>query len=745
MNVLLLLPTALKAHIDRSITLKTLAWLGIPVIGVSGGVIAYFYHYSFQYAESQLRWSLTQHVETRSKRDSDIFQLAQANHASVKAHLQEKLQDPELAKSQVRLQAVTTFDRTMLAWTDGTYRNFPQRQDIKTFPARQQSTLFVGRQVKLTDELKQQLLLFQDFSTQYGRAFSSRYTNTWVSGAQNISADYRPETPWGLKVEASINMPEEEYGYLADKSHNPTRQSRWTSLYFDPVPQRWMVSVVTPVDNIQGQHIATIGNDIILNELIEYAVRDRFPKSYNLIFRADGQLIVHPDRMDEIKAKAGQLKLQDTQDAQLQAIYQQAQQMKEPIEIGQDRDFLWAITKLRGPDWFLVTVYPRAELKRTALKDITPLLTLGAVALLTQLFFLYQILRNQLQRPLGQLSAATEALSQGNFDVTLDRDRTDELGQLARSFSRMTEQLQASFCDLSRSNDRLEEQVQVRTQELETTLTNLKLTQSQLIQSEKLSSLGEMVAGIAHEVNNPIGFVDGNLQHAERYMTQLLAHIALYQTPGLSADDLAEHADDIDLAFIQEDLPKLLASMKIGTDRIREIVLSLRNFSRLDEAQLKSADLHEGLDSTLIILHHRLTQTPGHPIALEKNYGNLPNVQCYAGLLNQVFMNLISNAIDALENTQKPKITLSTHVTSHHAIIRIQDNGPGIPESAQTHIFDPFFTTKEIGKGTGLGLSISHQIITEQHHGTIVCESNAQQGTTFTLTIPLMQREIQAE
>ena len=748
MNVLLFLPTALKAHIDRSLTLKTLAWLGIPVIGVSGVVITYFYHHNFQYAESQLRRSLTQHVEASRKRDSDIFQLAEANHANVKTHLQEKLNSrgssQDLARNLER--DVALFDRSVLAWNDGTYRNFPQGQDIKTFPARQQSTVFIGPQVKLTDELKQKILLFQDFSTRYGRAFSSRYTNTWINDAQNISSDYRPDSPWGLEAKASTNILEEEYGYLADKVHNPTRQSRWTRLYFDPVPQRWMVSIVTPVDNAQGQHVATIGNDIILNELMDYTVRDRFPKSYNLIFRADGQLIVHPDRMEEIKAKTGQLKLQDIYETQLQAIFQQSQQMKNPVEIGQNREFLWAITQLRGPDWFLVTVYPRAELTRTALREITPLLTLGVVALLTELFMLYQILRYHLQRPLGQLSAATEALSRGDFEVTLDSDRTDELGQLARSFTRMAEQLQASFYDLSRSNDRLEDQVNLRTQELETTLTNLKQTQSQLIQSEKLSSLGEMVAGIAHEVNNPIGFVDGNLHHAERYMTQLLAHIALYQTPGISSENMTEHANHIDLDFIQEDLPKLLTSMKMGTDRIREIVLSLRNFSRLDEAQLKPADLHDGLDSTLIILHHRLTQTPGHPITLEKNYGNLPEVQCYPGLLNQVFMNLISNAIDALEDTQTPKITLKTHVTPQHVIIIIQDNGPGIPQNAQAHIFDPFFTTKELGKGTGLGLSISHQIITEQHHGTIVCEScesNAQQGTTFTLTIPLIQRAIQ--
>ena len=315
MNVLLLLPTALKAHIDRSITLKTLAWLGIPVIGVSGAVIAYFYQYSFQRAESQLRQALTQHVEASSKRDSDIFELAEANHVNVKAHLQEKLKDRNSAATLGLASDVALFDQSVFAWNDGTYRNFPQGQDIKTFPARQQSTLFIGPQVKLTDTLKQQITVFQDLSIYYGRAFSSRYTNTWINGVQNLSIDYRPDTPWGLEAKASTNILEEEYGYLADKQHNPNRKSLWTSLYFDAVPQRWMVSIVTPVDDAQGQHFATIGNDIILNDLMEYTVRDRFPKSDNLIFRADGQLIVHPDRMDEIKAKAGRLKLQDTQEA----------------------------------------------------------------------------------------------------------------------------------------------------------------------------------------------------------------------------------------------------------------------------------------------------------------------------------------------------------------------------------------------------------------------------------------------
>jgi two-component system, NtrC family, sensor kinase len=731
-RLLIMLPDRIR----QSLTLKTMTWLGLPVIGISSIAIGFFYQYSLTQAESQLRKSLTQHVEARSKRDSEIFQLAQTNHTHLKEDLQERLQEARTI-GDVK-QAEARFDRTVFSWNDGTKRNFPQNKSFKEFPARQQSTLFIGPQVKLTPELKQQILLFQDLSAQYGRAFLSRYTNTWINSAQNISADYRPETLWGLVAKPTTNGTEEEYGLLATPAENPDRTSRWTSLYYDPVPKRWMVSIVTPVDDPQGKHIATIGNDIILNDLMDYTVQDTFPNSYNVIFRSDGQLIVHPDRMAEIQKKEGKLKLQDTGDVHLQQIFQASQAMKTPVTIGRDSTdkSLWAITKLRGPDWYLVTVYPTAELTRVALREIAPILTVGILALLTELFLLYQVLRHQIHQPLSKLSAATEAVARGEFDIAIDCDREDEVGRLARSFTSMAEQLQGSFAQLSDQNDQLETQVKIRTQELETTLTDLQETQSQLIQSEKLSNLGEMVAGIAHEVNNPIGFVDGNLQHAERYLHHLLDHINLYESEKLTSDVITDHAEKIDLEFIQRDLPKLLTSMQMGTDRIRNIVNSLRNFSRNDATQLQEADLHAGLDSTLIILHHRLMETPGNPIHIEKHYGTLPLMRCYPGLLNQVFMNLISNAIDALDRTPNPTITIHTHVQGEDIVIKISDNGPGIPESQQTQIFDSFFTTKAVGKGTGLGLSISHQIITERHQGKIICESQPTEGTTFTLILP---------
>jgi signal transduction histidine kinase len=299
---------------------------------------------------------------------------------------------------------------------------------------------------------------------------------------------------------------------------------------------------------------------------------------------------------------------------------------------------------------------------------------------------------------------------------------------------------------------------QLQAEKLQQALRELQETQSQLIQSEKMSSLGQLVAGVAHEINNPVNFISGNLCYAQQYTEELLELLQVYQqefpklTPALEAA-IAE----IDLAFLSEDFPKLISSMKLGTDRIREIVLSLRNFSRLDEAQTKPVDLHSGIDSTLMILQHRLKPQAGRAnIQVIKNYGDLPLVECHAGLMNQVFMNILGNAIDALEEQQKPgEIMITTELMPHKprllattgeliprddnesVVIRIRDNGFGIPQEICSRLFDPFFTTKPVGKGTGLGLSISYKIIVEKHGGTIKCVSQPGLGTEFLIQLPL--------
>jgi len=283
-------------------------------------------------------------------------------------------------------------------------------------------------------------------------------------------------------------------------------------------------------------------------------------------------------------------------------------------------------------------------------------------------------------------------------------------------------------------------------EQLKQTLHELQQAQTQLIQTEKMSSLGQMVAGVAHEINNPINFIYGNVSPASEYTQDLLELISLYQKYyPQPIPAIEERIDEIELDFLKEDLPKLLSSMKIGADRIRQIVLSLRNFSRLDEADMKPVDLHEGIDSTLLLLQNRLKAKPDHPdIKVVKEYGQLPLVECYAGQLNQVLMNLLANAIDALDsnNTQQypSQITIRTQVLPpDRVVIRIADNGPGMVEEVKKRLFDPFFTTKPVGQGTGLGLSISYQIIKEKHGGTIKCESQVGQGTEFWIEIPVRQ------
>ena len=295
-------------------------------------------------------------------------------------------------------------------------------------------------------------------------------------------------------------------------------------------------------------------------------------------------------------------------------------------------------------------------------------------------------------------------------------------------------------------------QYQQQAVELESALLDLRKAQVRILQSEKMSSLGQMIAGIAHEINNPVSFVHGNLSHVTQYAQSLLSLIDLYQTHCPNPHiEIQEAAQEIDLEFIRTDFPKILSSMRAGSSRIRDIILALRIFSRLDESEIKSVDIHQGLESTLMLLSHRLRANEDRPeITLVKNYGQVPIIECYAGLLNQVFMHILTNALDALDTKVQSnpssaggggdsyQITLSTRVLEDGWLqIAIADNGFGISPDVQHQIFDPFFTTKEIGQGTGMGLSISHQIITERHQGHLECISSPGEGTEFVIQLPL--------
>src|SRR4028119_715236 len=388
------------------------------------------------------------------------------------------------------------------------------------------------------------------------------------------------------------------------------------------------------------------------------------------------------------------------------------------------------------------------------------------VGIITILLIMGKLLQKNVLQPLRDLNEAVYQSKKTGIFPMPKTITANEIQFLASTFEEVFRQLEIHDQLTAEIAQRKEIEVTLRDsearerdkyQQLEQAIETLKRTQYQLIQREKISSLAQLVAGVTYEINSPVGFIHGNLIHVQDYADSLLKLVHLYQKHYPNPiGEIEKEVENIELDFLQDDLPRILSYMRIGTDRIRQIVLSLRNFSRMDESEFKEVDIHEGIDSTLLILQHRLKARPEHPeIKVIRDYGDLPLVECDAGQLNQVFMNILANAIDALEerNTQRVAcwidkhpcciITISTSVVDSQWVkIAIADNGNGIPESIQTQIFNPFFTTKPVGKGTGMGMAISYQIITEKHGGTLRCFSTPEKGTEFEICIPVQQQEL---
>ncbi|GAP98523.1 circadian input kinase A [Leptolyngbya sp. NIES-2104] len=573
----------------------------------------------------------------------------------------------------------------------------------------------------------------------------------------HLGTYYRYDIDQGKPTKPVTKVPYEPRQEVWYTDAITARKPLWTRIYFWNDDKVMAISSSHPVFNDRQQIIGVVGVDYLLDRINDFLKQLRpSPSASVFILERDGLLVGNSSDERTYTVENNQPKRIKGSESSDRLIRETTQYIiKKYGSLDRIREPKWIKTSIRnhstfvqvnpwrdqyGLDWLVVIAMPESDFTEQIHRNTQTTILLCAIALIITTS-LGLLTARWIARSIDRLNIASSAIAQGDLHQTVQLSQIGELATLAQSFNSMVTQLRASFIALEQTNADLESRVNERTEKLSNALQSLQTAQAQMLQSEKMSSLGQMVAGIAHEINNPVTFISGNLMHADKYANDLMILLALYQKhlPD-TIGEIRDYLEECDFEFVSRDLPRLLKSMQEGANRIQSIVLSLRNFSRLDEAQLKTVDLQEGLENTLLLLQHRLKHTSKRQeIKIIKAFQNLPKIECYAGQLNQVFLNLLGNAIDALENiNDRPLIIwISTEATDSSAIVRIRDNGQGIPNTTQPKIFDPFFTTKPVGQGTGLGLSIAYQIVVGQHHGALSCTSEMGKGTEFTIDIPI--------
>jgi len=655
-----------------SLTRTTLIKMGVRIAMIIIAVTLVSYWHIMSHLELQVVKQLEKYITERGRYESALFLLTENNHAELKKELLWQLeqlgdQDPQ-----------AEFDHLFVRSPDGVIRN-----RTKLFDGTRQAGVYIDETLTINADLRRRMLLFYELTTSYGKAWHSHLPNTYITAPENVIAVYWPSLPtWAQDADADLYMPDWETLWIADHVHNPKRVTLWTGTYYDSVAKTWLVGCATPID-VENRHIATIGNDIVLDNLFNRTINERLEGTFNMIFRSDGRLIAHPQHMDDIVSKEGHFDILQDGNSHLRRVFNLVKNKSTHqivIENTQNQEYL-AVTKIEGPDWYFVTVYPKSLLSGLAFNAASFILFLGIISLLIEITVLFLVLRKQVTQPLQNFLDATQQITSGHFDIQLDQNRQDELGHLAHSFNTMSQEIQMREKSLRQAN-------QIK---------------------------DEFLANTSHELRTPLNGIIG----------------------------IAESLIDGVAGQLNQRVNSNLVMIANSGKRLSSLVNDILDFSKLKHQdlglQLKPLELHSIVDMVLTLSQPLVGQKKIEFVnAVDVD---LPSVFADENRLQQILHNLIGNAI---KFTEQGHITISAQVINEQQVqITVADEGIGIPANKLDSIFKSFeqaegSTSRKYG-GTGLGLAITKKLV-ELHGGKIWVESTLNAGSKFILTLPSSEK-----